>query len=330
MSGHNGTVYLVGGGTGDVELVTLKGARALGMADVILYDRLVNPLLLLLAPKEAELIYCGKLPDRHTLSQGEIERQMIAQASMGKTVVRLKGGDPAVFGRVGEEMRALEAESIKYEVIPGVTAASVASIYGGIPLTDRDSCRHVTLATAHSQSGLPIDYSSLVTGGTLAFYMGVANLPVICQQLSNDYCELPIAIITWGSYGRQKVVTGTIGTILDQGPFTNPSMIIIGDVVNQRQNPSWFERLPYFGRQLLLVSQKSIPWETIVDYSAQGADVWAMEVGPRDERFDELNRRYLTEHQWQEIIFLDDEQRTPSLLVEALNAIGLGESELMK
>ncbi|MBP1042998.1 uroporphyrinogen-III C-methyltransferase [Vagococcus sp. BWB3-3] len=325
MSGpETGKVYLLGGGTGDIELLTLKGARLLAMADVIIYDRLVNPLFLFLAKKEASFIYCGKLPTDHRLSQSQIEAELIQQAMIGQQVVRLKGGDPAIFGRVAEEMVALERAGIDYEVIPGVTAASVASIYAGIPLTDRELCRHVTLATAHGQKDSPIDVSQLATGGTLAFYMGVANLPTICQNLMavGQTGDTPIAVITWGSYGRQRVVIGTLGTILEK-EISNPAMIIVGQVVKHRQKSSWFERLPYFGRKLLLVGQGPIDWQTISAYTAKGADVWAMEVGPRDQRFDEVSRRYLSEHQWHEIIYLDDYPETPSLLAETFKAIGL-------
>lgn len=333
MSGYNrsdGKVYLLGGGSGDIELLTLKGARVLAYADVVLYDRLVNPLFLFLAKKQAEFIYCGKLPDAHTLSQSEIDTMLVELALAGKTVVRLKGGDPAIFGRVGEEMAVLEDSGITYEVIPGITAASAASIYAGIPLTHRELTSHVTLITGHRKVDETMDYGAFV-GGSLACYMGVKNLSEIIDALikAGQSPETPIAIITWGSYGRQQVITSTLATV-DIKAITNPSMIIIGDVVKCRRELSWFESLPFFGRQLLLVSQYEIQWEELTAYTGKGADVWALQVGEaEDPRFSEVTRRYLREQHWPEIVFLDKEETTRALLVEELKSLGLQDSPLM-
>ncbi|MGX7420546.1 uroporphyrinogen-III C-methyltransferase [Carnobacterium gallinarum] len=318
MSGLNsekGKVYLVGGGSGDIELLTLKGARVIREADVIIYDRLVNPLFLYLAKLEAEFIYCGKLPQQHTLKQEEIEAKIVEEALAGKLVVRLKGGDPGVFGRVGEEMAILEQQTISYEVIPGITAASAASIYAGIPLTHRQVNSHVTLATGHRQVNQPspMDFATFARGGTLILYMGVENLATICAELlENEIAgRTPIAIVTWGSYGRQVVLTGTLATIVEDAKaqkVINPSLIIIGEVVTKRSAISWFEKLPLFGRKILLVSQKPLEWDQLTHYSSQGADIWGIQLGScRDSRLDEVTMRLLNEQTYDEVIFLEEE-----------------------
>ncbi|MEO3944697.1 uroporphyrinogen-III C-methyltransferase [Gorillibacterium sp. CAU 1737] len=308
-----GKVYLVGAGSGDPELMTLKGKRFLERADVVLYDRLVHPLLLHLTPPQAEFIYCGKLPKSHTLRQAEINRLLVRYAQEGKQVVRLKGGDPAIFGRVAEEIHELEQHGIDYEVVPGITAASAASTYAGFSLTQRGESGRVTLATAHRQRDeLLEDFAPLVQGGTLCFYMGVENLRVIGAKLQEQGvpCDMPVAILEWATWGRQRVRTGTIATIadqLEQDPFEHPAMIVVGEVIRQRKSSSWFEGLPSFGVRRLLVSRKPLTWEELTRHTSEGADVWNLQVGEeRDRRFDEISVRYMKEHSFPSVIFTEE------------------------
>jgi uroporphyrinogen III methyltransferase/synthase len=308
-----GKVYLVGAGSGDPELLTLKGKRLLEQADVIIYDRLVNPILLHLANPLAEFLYCGKVPYAHAMKQADINRKIIQHAKENKIVVRLKGGDPSIFGRVGEEIEQLERNQLSYELVPGITAASAASSYAGFSLTHRDFSGRVTLATAHKQLN-EMDgshFAPLVQGGTLCFYMGVENLALISDKLQGYgvSSEMPIALIEWGTMGRQKVLTGNLGTIVDQTKQTtiqNPAMIVVGKVVQQRKKSSWFEELPLFGERILLVSSTKLEWDELIDYTSQGADVWNLQVGAnRDLRFDEVAHRYLSEQSFTSVIYKD-------------------------
>src|SRR3982750_4064290 len=182
-----GKVFLVGAGPGDIGLITVKGLEAIKQAEVILYDRLANPKLLDFASADCEFIYCGKLPDKHTLRQEGINDLLVQKALEGKIVVRLKGGDPGVFGRVGEEAEALANRKIPFEIVPGISSGMAAPLYAGIPVTHRQFGETFAVVTAHSQSkeGKPIlDWKSLANGiDTIAFYMGVANLPYICENL---------------------------------------------------------------------------------------------------------------------------------------------------
>lgn len=308
-----GKVYLVGAGSGDPELLTLKGKRLLEQADVIIYDRLVNPILLHLANPNAQFLYCGKLPYAHSMKQADINRKIIQSAKEHKNVVRLKGGDPSIFGRVGEEIEQLERHNLSYELVPGITAASAASSYAGFPLTHRDYSGRVTLATAHKQLN-QMDgshFAPLVEGGTLCFYMGVENLSLICEKLQSYgvSCDMPIALIEWGTMGRQKVLTGNLGNIVkktEQTVIQNPAMIVVGEVVKQRKATSWFEELPLFGERILIVSPTKLEWDELVEYTSQGADVWNLQVGEeRDFRFDEVSERYLNEQQFTSVIYTE-------------------------
>ncbi|EUJ29328.1 Siroheme synthase [Listeria grayi] len=317
-------ISLVGAGPGDPELLTIKGRRVIEQADVIIYDRLVNPLLLYLAKADATFIYCGKEPHKHSLRQTKINETIVEQALSGKQVVRLKGGDPAVFGRVGEEMDWINQYGIDYEVIPGITAASAASIYAGIPLTHREHCSHATLATGHRAiDGLP----SLQTldKGTYAFYMGIENLTEICLQIADK--KLPVAVIEWGTLGKQKTIIGDVGTIIHKvkaAAIHNPAMILIGDVVKEHHGKSWFEKLPLFGKNYLLVSSKPLRFEQVTSYTEKGAYVWA--VATADQRFDTIHQRILHETAcWDEIVFLDSE--AANLLARLEKRIGVSHRE---
>lgn len=306
-----GTVYFVGAGSGDPELLTLKGKRVIESADVIIYDRLVNPVLLYLAKDSARFIYSGKYPKNHVLKQKSINQLLVKEGHQNQTVVRLKGGDPGIFGRVGEEIETLQSEGICYEIVPGVTAASAASSYSGIPLTHREYSSKVTLATAHRQVGETIDFKGLTDNGTICLYMGVEKVESTQKKLleQNVSPKLPVAIIEWGSLGRQRTITATVQTMIDainEQHIQNPALIIVGEVVSCREGADWFEQLPLFGHKMLLMDTETIDFETILTYTQQGADVYAIQVGEeRDKRFDEVHKQYLNDHYFDEVVYLD-------------------------
>lgn len=246
-----GKVYLVGAGPGDPELITLKAIKCIQTADVILYDRLVNKELLSYARKGAELIHCGKMPDHHLMKQEMINYSCIQYAKSGKIVTRLKGGDPFVFGRGGEEAEELAKQHIPFEIVPGVTSGIAAAAYAGIPVTHRDVSASVAFVTGHHKNDEKESekWNSLAKGiDTIAIYMGVSNLPYICDQLlqyGKDK-DTPVALIHWGTTDHQKTVTGTLATIVEisrEEQIHNPSMIIIGEVVNFREKIQWFKEI---------------------------------------------------------------------------------------
>lgn len=278
----NGTVYLVGAGPGDVRLITVKGKEAIQQAQVILYDRLANPRLLEFAPADCELIYCGKLPDRHTLRQEGINELLVAKAKEGKRVVRLKGGDPGVFGRVGEEAAALAEHHIPFEIVPGITSGIAASTYAGIPVTHREYGTSFAVVTAHdkSEDGKPsLKWKGLADSiDTIAFYMGVSNLPYICENLMKHgkAPDTPVILIQWGTYGRQKTVEGTLSTIVEKAAaiqFSNPAITLVGEVVSVRDQINWFEKKPLFGRQILLARTSTTESKVAEQLTQLGADV---------------------------------------------------------
>jgi uroporphyrin-III C-methyltransferase len=246
-----GKVYLVGAGPGDPDLITVKGLRCIQEADVILYDRLVNKELLSYATPDCDLIYCGKLPNYHSMKQETINSFLVKHAQKGKTVTRLKGGDPFVFGRGGEEAEALAKNHLYFEVVPGITSGVAAPAYAGIPVTHRGISSSFAFVTGHRKNGESeeLKWDSLAKGiDTLAIYMGVGNLPYICSKLiENGKSETtPVALIHWGSLEEQRTVTGTLSTIVKivkREKIENPSMIVVGEVVRLREELSWFEQL---------------------------------------------------------------------------------------
>ncbi|PFK45508.1 uroporphyrinogen-III C-methyltransferase [Bacillus cereus] len=245
-----GKVYIVGAGPGDPELISVKGVKCIKQADVILYDRLVNKELLSYAKPDADLIYCGKLPNYHTMKQETIHAFLVKYAKKGKIVTRLKGGDPFVFGRGGEEAEALAKHGIPFEIVPGITAGIAASAYAGIPVTHRDASASFAVVTGHRKEGAEeeVKWENLAKGvDTLAVYMGVSNLPYICKQLLKHGKgeETPVAIVEWGTTSSQRTITGTLGTIVtiaEKEQIQNPSMIVIGEVVRFREKIHWFEQ----------------------------------------------------------------------------------------
>ena len=243
-----GKVYIVGAGPGDPGLITVKATKCLAEADVILYDRLVNRELLLYGKPKAEYIYCGKAPGKHYVSQEDIHQLLISKSIEGKTIVRLKGGDPFIFGRGGEEAEVLVKHGIQFEIIPGITSGIAAPAYAGIPVTHRELGSSFAIVTGHGVTGKPenINWNHLAHGvDTIAIYMGIKNLPYICKQLRScgKKAETAVAVIEQGTTGFQRTFTGTIDSIVaivTREQVANPAMIVIGEVVNLSARLSWF------------------------------------------------------------------------------------------
>lgn len=245
-----GKVFLVGAGPGDPKLITVYGLECIKKADVIVYDRLISNELLEHAKIEAELIYCGKLPGKHELIQTEINETLVEKALEGKVVVRLKGGDPFVFGRGAEEAEILKNHEIPYEVIPGITSGIAAPAYAGISVTHRDYASSFAIVTGHGRADKKTDtinWIALAQGiDTIAFYMGISNLPYICKQLiehgKNE--KTPVAVIQWGTTSSQVTITADLESIekkVKENHITHPAIVLVGEVVNMREKIKWFE-----------------------------------------------------------------------------------------
>ncbi|HEX5222692.1 MAG TPA: uroporphyrinogen-III C-methyltransferase [Verrucomicrobiae bacterium] len=274
-----GSIYLVGAGPGDPGLLTLRGAELLKRADVVIYDLLVNPALLRLARPECELISRGK---RHDVSQEQLNALMIAKAREGKCVVRLKGGDPYVFGRGGEEAEALADARIPFEVVPGVSSITAAPNYAGIPLTHRGHTSNFTVFTGHEGDGKTtsaLDFDQIARiSGTKVILMGVTHLPELTQALLQRgmSAATPVAIVQQGTLPRQKSVVGTLGTIArlaDQEQVTPPALTIIGDVVKLRKKLNWFEQRPLFGQRIVVTRSRAQAAELSNRFTELGAEV---------------------------------------------------------
>lgn len=242
-----GQVYLVGAGPGDPDLLTFRALRLMQKADVVIYDRLVSPQILELVRRDAEKIYVGKARSNHTLPQQDINALLVSHAKNGQRVVRLKGGDPFIFGRGGEEIQTLLGEGIEFQVVPGITAASGASSYAGIPLTHRDHAQSVIFATGHLKDDtLDLDWPALAqTNQTVVIYMGLTGLPQICEQLIAHGLAVstPIALIQSATTDQQRVITGTLDTISchpELPTIAPPALIIVGSVVSLHSQLSWF------------------------------------------------------------------------------------------
>jgi uroporphyrinogen III methyltransferase/synthase len=276
-----GKVYLVGAGPGDPKLLTLRGKECLEQAEVILYDYLANPALLAHASDQAERVYVGRRGRGKYPAQEEINRLLIERAREGKTVVRLKGGDPFVFGRGGEEAEALASAGVEFEVVPGVTAAIAAPAYAGIPVTHRTLASTVTFVTGHEDPGKSstgVEWPRLATShGTLVFLMGMKNLPSIVANLTAEGrpSSTPAAIIRWGTRAAQQTVVGTLADIVGKAEAANmepPTVIVVGDVVGLRRQLNWFEQRPLFGKRILMTRAKEQAVELAEQLASYGAE----------------------------------------------------------
>jgi len=274
-----GSVYLVGAGPGDAGLLTLRGAELLQRAEVVVYDVLVNPALLRFTRADAERISRGR---RTEFSQEQINDLLIAKAREGKMVVRLKGGDPYVFGRGGEEAEALATAKIPFEVVPGVSSIVAAPNYAGVPITHRDHCSSFTVFTGHSDSAdatTALRYEQIAKiPGTKIVLMGTENLSDWTKSLMAHgmSADTPVAVVQWGTHGKQKSVAGTIATIAaltKQKKISPPALTVIGDVVKLRGKLNWFEQRPLFGKRIVVTRARGQATEFLQKLSSQGADV---------------------------------------------------------
>ncbi|MCU7914782.1 MAG: siroheme synthase CysG [Candidatus Thiodiazotropha sp. (ex Gloverina cf. vestifex)] len=252
LSQDIGEVYLVGAGPGDPDLLTFRALRLMQQADVVVYDRLVAKPILEMTRHDAEHIYVGKERDKHTMRQEEINKLLASLAKQGKRVLRLKGGDPFIFGRGGEEIDTLAAEGVPFQVIPGITAAAGCASYAGIPLTHRDYAQSVTFVTGHLKDGtMNLNWPMLAQPNqTIVFYMGLVGLPVICRELQHHGAggDMPIALVQQGTTHKQRVFTGTLETIqqiVEKEKPKPPTLIIVGHVVELQEKLAWFVAPPH-------------------------------------------------------------------------------------
>jgi uroporphyrinogen III methyltransferase/synthase len=276
-----GKVYLVGAGPGDPGLITVKGLECIQKADVIIYDYLAASTLLKYARKNAELIYVGKKGGSHTLAQERINDLIVEKAQAGAMVTRLKGGDPFIFGRGGEEAEVLFNNSVPFEIVPGVTSAIAAPAYAGIPLTHRKYTATVAFVTGHEDPGKAesaIDWASIARGmGTVVFLMGVKNLPHITEQLRvhGKPPDTPVALVRWGTTSRQTTVSGTLDTIVEKVKKVGlkaPAIIIVGDVVHLRQMLKWYEHRPLLGKKIVVTRARAQASDLVKLLSELGAE----------------------------------------------------------
>jgi uroporphyrinogen III methyltransferase/synthase len=276
-----GKVYIIGAGPGDPGLITLRGIQCIAEADVVVYDYLANEEFLGRARTDARLVYVGKKGGDHTLPQGEINQVLVDEARKGNVVARLKGGDPFIFGRGGEEAEVLREAGIAFEVIPGVTSAIAVPAFAGIPLTHRGYTSTVAFVTGHedpTKEKSDIDWAKLSGIGTLVFLMGVKNLASIARNLvaGGKSPETPAALIRWGTTPDQETLTGTLADIAakarEQG-FSPPSILVVGEVVSLRPRLGWFETKPLFGRGVVITRPEEQAAEFARLLSAEGARV---------------------------------------------------------
>lgn len=283
----NGICYLIGAGPGDPELLTLKGRRCLEAAEVVIYDYLCNPELLQWAPEAAERVYAGKKAGAHTLKQEAINQLLVEKTAGGKVVVRLKGGDPFLFGRGGEEALALAEAGLKFEVVPGISSAVAGPAYAGIPVTHRTFTSSLTIFTGHDD---PAKEESLVRldamakgGGTQVMLMGVEKLTEITEQLlaAGADPELPAALVQWATLPRQKVLVSTLGKIADEArrqKWQSPSVAVFGGVVGLRKELDWFGNRPLAGRRVVVTRTRKQAGALSGELRELGAEVVEMPV----------------------------------------------------
>ncbi len=276
-----GKVYLVGAGPGDPGLLTIKGKELLSRAECLIYDRLASPRLLAFAPHDAERIYVGKRIGKHAFKQEEINALIVKKAREGKTVIRLKGGDPFIFGRGGEEAEVLAEAGIPFEIVPGVTSAIAVPAYAGIPLTHRAYTASVAFITGHRRldtKEAPVDWEGLAKGvGTLVFLMGMTNLPNIAQRLMKfgRSPDTPVAVIRWGTTPKHKSLMGKLSNIaarVKEAGFKPPAIIVVGEVSALKDRIGWYEKLPLLNKRILVTRTRAQASELVKCLEERGAD----------------------------------------------------------
>ena len=277
-----GIVYLVGAGPGDPKLITVRGRECLGRADVVFYDALANAALLDHAPAGAERVYVGKCAGKHSVPQDQLNDRLVEAARSGQTIVRLKGGDPFIFGRGGEEAEALLEAGLSFEIVPGVTSPIAASAYAGIPLTHRRCASSVAFVTGHedpTKDSRSVDWQGLARSvDTIVVLMGMGRLGEIADQLHQGgrSAETLVAVVQWGTTPRQRTVVGTLSTIADdvqRAGIGAPAITIVGDVVNIRETLRWFDVKPLFGRRVLVTRARAQASKLVELLTDAGADV---------------------------------------------------------
>lgn len=321
---------MIGAGPGDPGLLTLKGKACLEHADVVVYDYLANEEFLRFTRSGCDLIFVGKKGERDHVAQDEINRILIEQARQGRMVVRLKGGDPFVFGRGGEEASAAAAAGIPFEIVPGVTAAVGVPAYAGIPLTHREVASMVTFVTGHEDPAKPnaqVPWERLPGLGTLVFFMGLGNLEEIVGQLVRHGrgAGTPIAVIRWGTRPEQRTVTGTLETIVERvraEALAPPVLIIVGEVVTLREKLNWFENRPLFGKRILITRARDQA-EEFTDllklYGADPVEFPTIETAP-PESFEALDRAAGRIETYQWLVFTS--MNGVRYFMERLRAVG--------
>ncbi len=313
----SGLVYLIGAGPGDPGLITLKGLKCISRAEVVVYDRLVSKRLLQYAPDGAELIYVGKKPDRHTLKQDQINALLAEKALEGLEVARLKGGDPFVFGRGGEEAAFLAEKGIGFEIIPGITSAVAVPAYAGIPVTHRGLAAGFTVITGHEdpeKDGSDLDWSTLAKGtGTNVILMGMGNLDLIAKRLLKEGLSpsTPVALIQNGTRAGQKVLTGSLEGIAMKASmegFGPPAIIITGEVVSLRRELAWIEKKPLFGKKIVVSrarAQASAFSERLEALGAETIEFPAIKIEPPED-YGPLDRALGSINQYHWVIFTSE------------------------
>ena len=326
-----GKVWLVGAGPGDPELISVKGLRLIRSADAIVYDRLVDKTLPLNAGADAELIDVGKIPGRRINRQEDINGLLVELGKAGKRVVRLKGGDPFVFGRGGEEAETLAAAGIDFEVVPGITSAIAAPAYAGIPLTHRRLASSFTVVTGSEDPSKPdssVNWDALAkSGDTLAVLMGQSNLRTIMDTLMRcgRDAETPVALVQWGTQPYQRTLTGTLADIADKAAAAGigaPAVTVVGDVVRLRDAIQWFDKRPLFGKRVLVTrtrTQASALSDMLTQAGAQPVELPTIEIQPIDD-YDELDGALKNAHGYDWIVF--SSANAVDVVFDRLNRLG--------
>ncbi len=306
-----GKVVLVGAGPGDPGLITVRGLEYLRAADVIVYDRLVHPSLLKEAKPEAELLYVGKAAGSHSVTQENINRILVDRAIQGKMVVRLKGGDPFVFGRGGEEALALAEADIEFEIVPGVSSAIAAPAYAGIPVTHRGLCSALGIVAGHEDPSKPqstIRWDVISAGlDSIVFLMGTERLPQIVSELiaHGRSADTPVAVIRWGTTACQQTVVGTLANVVElvrSANLTPPAVVVVGEVVRLREKLRWFDRKPLFGKRILVTrteEQAGKLCEALREFGAEAVEFPVIRIGPPSS-YDQLDTalRQMQTYDW--------------------------------
>jgi uroporphyrinogen III methyltransferase/synthase len=286
-----GKVYIVGAGPGDIGLFTVKGFKCLQKADVVVYDFHLNAQVLNYIQHDAEFIYAGKRGGQHDMTQNDINRTLVEKAKEGRTVCRLKGGDPFVFGRGGEEAEVLAKEGIEFEIVPGISSSVAAPAYAGIPLTHRSYSSSLAVVPGYedvTKKESSIDWSRLATGvGTIVFLMTVKNISEVCRKLIENgrRHDTPVAVVRWGTRADQTTLVGNLSNISDlvkENDIKPPAVMIVGDVVKLRETLKWYEKKPLFGQRVLVTRQHTVGFEPLEELGAELIEFRTIEIVPPD------------------------------------------------